>query len=53
MSDDREKVAGEPNLSKWCGALLAYARGNEVECNLPKGHAGNHKHVLEGQGGAK
>ena len=32
--------------SEWCGALLACARGNEVECNLPKGHKGKHEHIM-------
>lgn len=31
---------------EWCGALLACARGNEVECNLPKGHKGKHEHIM-------
>ena len=31
---------------EWCGALLACARGNEVECNLPKDHEGKHEHIM-------
>ena len=39
----------EPDPKKWCGALLAYHLGHEVECNLPKGHQGAHRHVMEGE----
>lgn len=37
----------EPDPKKWCGKLLAYSRGNEIECNLTQGHSGQHRHIYE------
>lgn len=38
--------SAEPDISKWCGTLLAYGRGCEVECNLKRGHSGKCEHVV-------
>jgi hypothetical protein len=50
--DDAGKREAEPDPTKWCGALLASARGAEVECNLPKYHTPPHDHIYaEDEGG--
>lgn len=49
MTEHAEPRKPEADPEKWCAALLSYARGNEIECNLTKGHEGAHAHIYEGE----
>lgn len=40
-------LLAESDARQWCGALLAYARGAEIECNLTRGHGGKCQHIYE------
>lgn len=46
-------LLAELDMTKWCAALLAYSRGQEVECNLTRGHVGAHQHVTISDAGVE